>query len=81
MIVTQNGFTGVMNPAGVDDNLVKRQLYPYPPIATTGGIVATPAQMRMGDLSDGNRVNILPEIHPLAAILLIAVILWVFGRE
>jgi hypothetical protein len=81
MIVNQPGFTGVMNPAGVDDNLVKRQLYPYPPIATTGGIVATPRQMGMGDLGDGGRVNPLPEIHPLAAILLIALVLWVFGRE
>ena len=81
MIVTQNGFTGVMNPAGVDDNLLNRELYPYPPISTTGGIVATPRDMRMGDLGDSGRVNGYPGIHPLAAILLIAVILWVFGRE
>jgi hypothetical protein len=82
MIVNQSGFTGMMNPAGVDDNLTSRQLYPFPPIATTGGIVLTPHQMRMAGLGDeGDRVNMLPEIHPLAAILLIAVILWVFGRE
>jgi hypothetical protein len=80
MIVTQNGFTGVMNPTGVDDNLLNRELYPYPPISTTGGVVLTPHQMGLGDLG-GDRVNQLGGIHPLAAILLIVVILWVFGRE
>ena len=84
MIVNQKGFTGVMNPAGVDDNLVSRQLYPFPPIATTGGIVATPNQMKMGNLGDdGDRVNMEmgQGIHPIAAILLIVMVLWVFGRE
>ena len=81
MIVNQKGFTGVMNPASVDDNLISRQLYPFPPIATTGGIVATPHQMRMGSLDNSGVVVVGQGVNTWAAILLIVAVLWVFGRE
>jgi hypothetical protein len=40
--------------------------------------------MKMGNLGDdGDRVNVEmgQGIHPIAAILLIVMVLWVFGRE
>jgi len=86
MLTTQPVFTGVMNPTKVDDNLLNRELYPYPPTSTTGGIVATPTQMRMGGgmgvlaQDTSNSIVVYPELHPMYAILLIAVVLWVFGR-
>ena len=94
MIVTSNGFTGVLQPPTSTDKLVNRELFPGYPVSTTDGWVITPAMLHqtgmagLGDVQTqthvSNRAGLvgLPTdlTQTLIAIVVIGALLYVFGR-